>query len=164
MQYYKDTSNKIHCLESSIYAYLLPPGCIPITETEALASVVPSLADIKSAKIQAIIAERNRRKFGGFAVTVEGNTKWFHSDADSRTQQLGLVALGNDIPSELLWTTMDGSTVTMTSTVANAILRAAAIADTTNFAIAKQHIEAMEASADPANYDHSQGWVQIYGE
>ena len=35
MQYYKDTENNLHWLESTEFEYYLPRGCVPITDEEA---------------------------------------------------------------------------------------------------------------------------------
>lgn len=107
-----------------------------------------------------IKAERERRKSLG----VQADGKWFHSDQKSRSQQLGLVLLGANIPATLQWKTMDGSFVAMTPALAQQILAAGAASDQAIFAAAEAHKAAMEASADPASYDYSGGWPKVYGE
>lgn len=97
-------------------------------------------------------------KNGGYKV---GN-KWYHSDEFSRTQQLGLVLLGANIPAGTKWKTMDGSFVNMTQTLAGQILSAAAASDLAFFQAAELHKAAMEASTDPENYDFSSGWPDTY--
>lgn len=116
---------------------------------------------VKSDKWEEIKAERDRRtEQGGYKV----GTKWFHSDQKSRSQQLGLVLLGANIPANLQWKTMDGSFVTMTAALAQQLLAAAAASDQAIFAAAEAHRQAMEASADPAAYDFSTGWPKVFGE
>jgi hypothetical protein len=95
---------------------------------------------------------------GGYQV----GTKWYHSDQNSRSQQLGLVIMGANIPAGLKWKTMDGSFVTMTATLAGQILAAGAASDTAIFAVAETHNAAMQASADPASYDFSTGWPATF--
>lgn len=108
-----------------------------------------------------IKAERDRRiQSGGYKV----GSKWFHSDTFSRTQQMGLVMMGANIPAGTPWKTMDGSTVTMTQTLAGQIFGTAAASDISIFAAAEAHRVAMEASADPATYDFSTGWPKAFGE
>lgn len=120
-----------------------------------------SPAEAKASKWDAIKAERDRRiQTGGYKV----GTKWFHSDTFSRTQQMGLVMLGASIPANTPWKTMDGTTITMTQTLAGQIFATAAASDIAIFAAAETHKAAMEASADPASYDYSGGWPKIYGE
>lgn len=106
-------------------------------------------------------AERDRRiQFGGYKV----GTKWYHSDTFSRTQQMGLVMLGANIPANTPWKTMDGSFVVMTQTLANQIFGTAAASDIAIFSAAEAHRVAMEASPDPAAYNFAGGWPVAYGE
>lgn len=106
-----------------------------------------------------IKAERDRRKLtGGY----QAAGKWFHSDAFSRSQQLGLVALDTNMPAGIQWKTMDGSFVGMTPTLAQQILSAAAGNDIAIFTAAENHKVAMEASANPSSYDFSTGWPAMY--
>ena len=118
----------------------------------------------KAARWSDIKAERDRRKIdGGYKVTVGGVDKWFHSDAFSRNQQLGLVLLGASIPPGLQWKTMDGSFVAMTQSLASQVFAAAAAQDMATFTAAETHKAAMEASSDPASYNFSGGWPAIFG-
>jgi hypothetical protein len=115
--------------------------------------------EIKARKWDAIKSERDRRtENGGFKV----GAKWFHSDQKSRSQQLGLVLLGANIPAGLQWKTMDGSFVTMTQTLAQQILGAGAASDQAIFTAAETHRATMEASADPSAYDFSGGWPATF--
>lgn len=119
-----------------------------------------STAEANAAKWDAIKAERDRRTDqGGYKV----GTKWYHSDQKSRSQQLGLVLLGANIPANLQWKTLDGSFITMTQTLAQQLLGAAAASDQAIFTAAETHKAAMEASADPASYNFSTGWPKGYG-
>lgn len=107
---------------------------------------------------EAIKRERDRRKSLGVKV----GEHWFHSDTDSRIQQLGLVLLGASIPAGLQWKTLTFTPppvfVTMTPALAQGIVMATAASDTAIFAAAEAHREAMEASADPGSYDYTAGW------
>jgi len=87
---------------------------------------------------------------------------WYHSDTFSRTQQLGLVILGANIPPGLQWKTMDNGFVTMTQTIAGQIFAAAAASDQAHFLAAEIHNAAMRASSQPHLYDFSAGWPEIY--
>jgi hypothetical protein len=130
---------------------------------ESFSETIPaqSASQFQTTKLAAIKAERDRRiQSGGYKV----GTKWFHSDQKSRSQQLGLVLLGANIPAGLQWKTMDGSFVTMTPQLASQILVAAAASDQAIFAVAEAHKAAMESSADPASYDFSAGWPKSFGE
>ena len=108
-----------------------------------------------------IQAERDRRQSGG--VLIQSANKWFHSDQTSRIQQLGLVMMGNNMPPNINWKTMDGTFVIMTPALALSIFNAAATLDMTAFAVAEQHRANMMASATPETYDFSGFWPAIYG-
>lgn len=106
-----------------------------------------------------IKAKRDSLKSGG--VLVAG--KWFHSDADSRIQHMALTIMGMNIPDNLQWKTMDGTFVTMTRDLVNEIFMAVATLDMAAFAAAEQHRIAMEAAGNPAAYNFSAGWPDVYG-
>lgn len=132
---------------------------LPIDAPEVLAWLA-SQPTPKAVAWDKIKTERDRRiQNGGYKV----GTKWYHSDTFSRTQQMGLVMLGANIPANTPWKTMDGSFVVMTQTLAGQIFGAAAASDIAIFTAAETHRAAMEASADPAAYDYSTGWPAIYG-
>lgn len=107
----------------------------------------------------AIKEERDRRKLdGGYPVS----GKWFHSDTFSRTQQLGLLLMGANIPQGLQWKTMDGSFVEMTQTLAAQVFAAAAAQDQALFAHAEALLAEVNAAQDPAAVDISVGWPSSY--
>ncbi len=130
------------------------------------------VAAAKGAKWDSIKAERDRRKAGGFKV----GTLWFHSDADSRIQHLGLkdkardlLAAGGAMADNLTilgqpvrWKSMDGSFVNVTVQLAFDIVTAAGDLDARLFAVAETHRAAMEAAADPSAYDFSAGWPETF--
>ena len=103
---------------------------------------------------------RDTRLSGGFLC----QSKWWHSDNESRIKYLGLLMLGANMPTTIYWKTMDGSFVNMTPTLAGQIFNTAAGWDTATFTNAEQHKAAMLQSADPFAYDYSMGWPAIYGE
>ena len=53
MQYYKDTENNLHWLESTDFEHYLPRGCVPITDEEAAAIRAAEQAAIEAAKTYA---------------------------------------------------------------------------------------------------------------
>lgn len=126
----------------------------------AFTSPAINLSSAKATAWGAIKAERDRRKAGGVKV----GAKWFHSDDASRIQQLALVMMGAGLPAGLQWKTMDGSFITMTPALAQQVFTGQAASDQAIFAVAEGHRVAMEASADPAAYDHSTGWPKVFGE
>ena len=118
----------------------------------------PNLAPIRAEKIAQVRAERDRRKFNG--VQVQG--KWIHTDTYSRTQWLGMVMMGAAIP-QIAWTTMDGSTINTSQTLAGQVFQATAALDQALFAKAAALIAQIEASNDPATVDITTGWQATYG-
>lgn len=122
------------------------------------------LLDVEKLKLNIwtdIKAERDRRtQNGGYKV----GAKWYHSDTQSRIQQMGLVLLGANIPPATEWKTMDGSYVVMTPTIAGQIFGTAALSDIAIFKAAEAHRAAMSALPDPTGYDSSTGWPKAYGE
>lgn len=115
---------------------------------------------------------------GGYKVVVGGIDKWFHSDAKSKTQQLGLVRQADRIEAAggnmnapfagpgpggvLPWKTMDGNYVVMTAAIAQAVFAAAEAQDKAIYATAETHRTAMLAAPDPAAYDFSGGWPAVF--
>lgn len=134
-------------------------GLIATVRASIVPPIAPSRDSIIAARWSAIKAERDRRiDTGGY----QAAGKWFHSDMVSRSQQLGLVLLGANIPAGLQWKTMDGSFVLMTPSLAQQILAAGAASDQAIFAAAEAHRAAMGASADPGAYDFSADWPTTF--
>ena len=69
------------------------PVDLDTSEAAVLAATDKLLAQAKAAKWESIKSERDHRKAGGFKV----GTLWFHSDADSRIQHLGLKDKARDL-------------------------------------------------------------------
>jgi len=134
------------------YLQWLADGGVP------LPADLPPIEQRRAAAWEAIKAERDRRA----AMGVKVGAHWFHSDQKSRTQQLGLVLLGQNIPADLQWKTLTYSPppvfVAMTPALAVAIVQATAASDTAVFTAAEVHRMTMEASAHPEQYNHSGGW------
>lgn len=131
-----------------------------VTEVPDPPPPTPDYSALAGSHWEAIKQERDRRKQqGGYQV----DGKWFHGDTFSRTQQMGLVMMGSNIPVDLQWKTMDGSFVTMTQALAGQVFAAAAASDAALFTCAEQIKAAMEA--DPGNFSLSEfSWPSIYGE
>ena len=121
----------------------------------------PVIAAARAAAIEAawerIKHERDRRKSLGVKV----GEHWYHSDADSRIQQISLFVMGAAMP-PVQWKTLTTSPppvfVTMTQTIAGGIFQNTAASDAAVFAAAEAHRMAMEASPTPESYDFSGGW------
>lgn len=108
-------------------------------------------------KWEAITAERDRRK----ALGVKVGDHWYHSDADSRIQQISLFVMGASVPPipwKTLTTTPPPVFVTMTQTIAAGIFQNTAASDAAIFAAAETHRIALEASLTPETYDFTGGW------
>ena len=103
---------------------------------------------------QRIKTDRDRRKLAGTPV----GANIFHSDPDSRIQQIGLVMMGAALPAGIMWKTVGGDFVEMTPVLAGQIFQATAARDVALFAAAEAHIAAAAASDDPLAYDFSAGW------
>lgn len=129
----------------------------PISLVDLEAKVVPYAQEEMWKLIQ---AERDRRKSNGVKV----GENWFHSDASSRIQQLGLVMFGANMPAGIMWKTMDDTFVPMTPTLAAQIFQAAAVSDMTIFSVAEQKKLAMIALADPNTHNPLTGWPATHGE
>lgn len=145
------------------YLTPLPPAQLDGTWTEQwqvndLPPVVPiPLADRQNAAWQAIQAKRTLIKSSGVKVA----DKWFHTDVDSRIQQLGLVMMGANLPA-VEWKTMDGTKVPMTPTLAVGIFQAVSMLDIAAFAAAETHKATMMLSETPESYDFSEGWPVVF--
>lgn len=123
----------------------------------------PTLAARQAAAWERIKAERDRRKSLG----VKFGAHWYHSDADSRIQQLSLFVMGSNVP-PVQWKTLTASGapvfVTMTQSIAAGIFQGTAASDAAVFAAAEAHRVAMEASSTPETYDLSGGWPAGFGD
>ena len=183
MQHYATALGDVWAFEDDVLVssvagtlvFTAPDGTVLQTPSDLTPFTPPpvDLSVVRNIKWDAIKAERDRRKAGGFKI----GALWFHSDADSRIQNLGLkdkardqLAAGGAMADNLTilgqpvkWKTMDGSLATITAQLAFDIVAAAGDLDARLFAIAETHRAAMEAAADPAAYDFSAGWPETFG-
>ena len=115
------------------------------------------LPERQAAAWERIKTERDRRKVLGVKV----GDHWYHSDADSRIQQISLFVMGASVPPipwKTLTTTPSPVFVTMTQTIAAGIFQNTAASDAAIFAAAETHRIALEASPTPETYDFTGGW------
>ena len=136
-----------------------PVGGVQQWEVYALPAeeATANQAAARAAKWEAIMAERDRRK----ALGVKVGDHWYHSDADSRIQQISLFVMGASVPPipwKTLTTTPSSVFVMMTQTIAAGIFQNTAASDAAIFAAAETHRIAMEASPTPETYDFTGGW------
>lgn len=120
-------------------------------------SIVISIDDERKATWELIKRERERRQKAGVRV----GTNWFHSDPDSRTQQLGLVMTGANLPAGLQWKTLTGAFVTMTPSLALQLFQATTMHDVTMFGYAEQLKASMASMTleQVVALDVREGWV-----
>jgi hypothetical protein len=95
---------------------------------------------------------------GGFKV----GDKWFHSDTFSRTQQLALTMLGNNLPNNIDWKTMDKSKIRLTPQVVQQLFGSAVTQDNSIFSYAETLTEAVMAAEDPSTIDINAGWPETF--
>lgn len=120
--------------------------------------IVPTNRDEAWALIQ---QERELRMLhGGYKV----NGYWFHSDLISRSQQMGLLLLGDNIPSDMLWKSMSREKVPLNPILARSIFLAAVASDSAIFDAGEAKMMAAEASSSYETFDYFSGWPQAYWE
>lgn len=117
------------------------------------------LKTVKTSKTEEIQAYRYATRTD--YVEVEGHQ--FHSDVESRTQQMTLSKLGaaQQVPEGLSWKTKNHGRIPMTNELAAQLETATLNQDIKMFEVAEKHIAAMEELADVQaviDYDYSQGW------
>ncbi len=122
---------------------------------------------------------RDSRKFKGIFVS----GKWFHNDADSRTQWLGLKDKARDVLASggttatvltinhptygvvpLNWNTMDNSSIPVTVQLAFDVVSKTGDMDGVLYGIALYHKANLYASSTPETYNYKVGWPTIFGE
>lgn len=126
---------------------------------QAIIDTYDPLPEARRAKWLEVQAERDRRKSAG----VSAGGYLFHSDPDSRIQQLGLVLMGANMPPGLMWKTLGGQFAPMTPALALQLFQATAASDQAIFAAAEAHrsaIDALTALDAITSYDFSGGWPQ----
>lgn len=148
-----------HCEgDSNIYENIVWDSGDPIPTKATLDAWIISSVQLQGWRL--IQAERDRRKSNGVKV----GTNWYHSDDTSRIQQLALIMMGANMPSNIMWKTLTGSFVLMTPTLAGQIFQSIAQADQAIFAHAEQLRVTLSSSPDPLNFNHLAGWPLTYGE
>lgn len=129
------------------------------TQAEKDAAMSANRATQIEDKTLAIKAERDKRKFGGVKV----GTQWLHTDTYSRTQWIGMMIMGANIPA-IPWTTMDGSTVTTSQALAGQVFQGTAKLDAAIFSHASALISEVRLATNPALVIITSGWPPTFGE
>ena len=117
------------------------------------------LNSIKAAKFQQIKTKRDDATTD--YIIIDGNH--FHSDANSRIQQMSLTRMGQakQVPEGLMWQTKNNGLIALTNDIAAQFETVTMEHDMRLFANAQHHILAVEALEDiqaVQEYDYSTGW------
>jgi len=107
-----------------------------------------------------IQVERDRVNLGG--VLVSG--KWFHTDNESITNYLSLMVAGDNIPANIMWKTMDGSKVLMTSSIVKDIYNSCIVSKLKIFNHGEVLKELMLKNNNPDTFDATLGWPQVFSK
>lgn len=128
-------------------------------EVQKIIDSYDPLPELRQAKWKEIQAERDRRT----AMPVKVGEYYFHSDQASRTQQIGLVLMGANIPPGLMWKTVGGAYVEMTPLLAQQIFQETANKDQSIFAAAELHRNNLEKFTyqQIIDYDYMLGWPEF---
>lgn len=118
--------------------------------------------DIEKAR-QAKVAEIKQYRDRITADYIIIDNHHFHSDANSRIQQLSLTKMGvaKQIPAGLMWQTKNHNLIELTNEIAARFETETMAHDMRLFAAAQQHIAAVEALTEVQavmGYDYSSGW------
>lgn len=144
--------------DSHLYTWVTNPDGTYATTPKSAATIAAERAEAQVDAWERIKVKRDRLKTTGGALS---SGKWFHTDTYSRTQWLGMVILGANLP-VIPWRTMDGTTINTTPALASAVFQAVLNGDVAIFAAANAHKAAMEVYADPSTYDCTTGWPTTY--
>lgn len=139
--------------------YLVREHANGAVERILISPVVPAVPTVADLQLQVRAIRDRKTQRGGYKVGAD----WYHSDTFSRTQQLGLVMMGLNVPPGLQWKTMSGAFVEMTPAVAGQVFAAAAAQDAALFAHAEQLQAQIAAAQDPLSVDINVGWPETYG-
>lgn len=151
------------CLEPLEFIVTPPPGDFYRLQgnewiyDEAL--FFSALEDAKAQVVQAVKAQRD--EVTADYITIDGHH--FHSDPNSRIQQMALTKMGQakQIPANLMWQTKNNGLIPLTNEIAAQFEMVTMDHDMRLFANAQRHIAAVEAQTDLQalqDYDYTTGW------
>jgi hypothetical protein len=161
--------------ETEDYENIVWEGGAPLpTKAELDARILSATKENLWEEIKRI---RDAKKNHGIKVVLSDGARWFHSDPDSRIQQLGLKDQARDVLAaggamdtvmkklgqDIWWKSLDpGDRVPMTCQLAFDLVEAIGNLDAMLFHVAEQHKAGMEASPDPASYNLDIGWPETF--
>ncbi|MCQ9124374.1 DUF4376 domain-containing protein [Rodentibacter caecimuris] len=96
-------------------------------------------------------------------VYVKSADKWFHSNDESRQQYTFMRTLPQ-LPSDMMWKTMDNTFVPFTKAILDELSLQLIDDEQADFANAERHKQLMEQAENPLDYDFSDGWTPIFTE
>lgn len=106
MQKYKDSKNVIHEIDQR-FSYMLPPGCVPITDAEAevIRNPTPSLDKIKADRVAALSAACQAQIYAGFQSSALGAAHTYPANDKDQTNLAGSVVASLLPGLQANWTT-----------------------------------------------------------
>ncbi|ASJ24320.1 DUF4376 domain-containing protein [Laribacter hongkongensis] len=111
MPNYKDTNGALHFLDDVAFAYILPAGCIPITDADAAELLAPEPEPLDTLRDRALsslpVWEKSERAAG----IEHAGQRWLTTSA--ALQDIRDVLLAGTVPGEQ-WVTADRQIVPMT--------------------------------------------------
>ena len=138
-----------------------------LTEAEALVMGISaqSIANQKQLAAQErwelIKQERDNRALNG-GVNIGG--KWFYTDPDSRTKYLGMMLLGQNLPTDIAWKTMDGTWQPVSPSYAALIVQSVAQFDSALMKIGEIKKAEVFASESPPTYSITANFPKTFLE
>lgn len=129
---------------------------------------------IKDRKWAELKNQRDTRTAGGVKI----DPYWYHTDANSRIQWIGIKDTARDMIASggkmtdvvqmqgqnLAWKTLSGEFVTVTAQLAFDVVQATKVLDAVMFATCEAKRQALYTSTTPGTFDTSTGWQQTYAE
>jgi len=152
-----------------------------VHNSDGTITVTPKPLEDCIAYVSGLVTDLRAKKMGlgGCKVLVGTEEKWFHSDAVSKTQQLGLerqasnaLAEGKDESyilkddeGDIYWKTMNKSFVPMTVKLAKDVFQAAFLQDSAIFRAAVKHTTAIQGKhfvPELEVYDYTIDWPETF--
>ncbi len=161
--------------DPSIYGEVIWEGGVAMPSKDELD--LRTSTDTKERIWDKIKELRDSKKNHGIHAAIDGDVRWFHSDPDSRIQQLGLKDQARDVlmaggtmttvmkklGQDIWWKSLSpGDRVPMTCQLAFDLVEAIGNLDAMLFHVAEVHHAAMELSEHPESYDYTVGWPEQF--